>query len=239
MTPHPPRARPLLAVVLAIATCGLVYELLAATLASYVLGNTITQFSLVVGTYLSALGAGSYATRYVRGSAAQAFVLVELATALVGGLSGPLLLLAFAHTGLFRVALHVLVFATGVLVGMEIPLLLRILRDELAFKDLVARVLAWDYLGSLVGSVLFALVLVPRVGLVRTSALCGLVNALAALWSTALLRDALPRPGALRAATAATLALLTTSMLAADRVVALAERGAYACAHLARLARAA
>ena len=45
--------------VLIIATCGLVYELLAGTLASYVLGDSVTQFSLIIGVYLSALGAGA------------------------------------------------------------------------------------------------------------------------------------------------------------------------------------
>ena len=42
--------------VLIIATCGLVYELLAGTLASYVLGDSVTQFSLIIGIYLFALG---------------------------------------------------------------------------------------------------------------------------------------------------------------------------------------
>ena len=45
--------------VLIIASCGLVYELLAGTLASYLLGDSVTQFSLVIGIYLSALGAGA------------------------------------------------------------------------------------------------------------------------------------------------------------------------------------
>ncbi len=45
--------------VLVVATCGLVYELVAGTLASYVLGDSVTQFSTVIGVYLSALGLGS------------------------------------------------------------------------------------------------------------------------------------------------------------------------------------
>ena len=49
--------------VLIIATCGLVYELLAGTLASYVLGDDVTQFSLIIGIYLFALGAGAWLRR--------------------------------------------------------------------------------------------------------------------------------------------------------------------------------
>ena len=52
--------------VLGVATCGLVYELVAGTLASYVLGDSVTQFSTVIGVYLSALGLGSYLSRYVQ-----------------------------------------------------------------------------------------------------------------------------------------------------------------------------
>ena len=51
--------------VLIIATCGLVYELLAGTLASYVLGDSVTQFSLIIGVYLSALGAGAWVSSFV------------------------------------------------------------------------------------------------------------------------------------------------------------------------------
>ena len=34
--------------VLVIAACGLVYELLAGTVASYVIGDSVTQFSLII-----------------------------------------------------------------------------------------------------------------------------------------------------------------------------------------------
>src|SRR5215210_7558466 len=77
--------------VLVIATCGLVYELLAGTLASYVLGDSVTQFSLIIGIYLSALGAGAWLSRFVERDLARRFVDVELAVAVLGGASAPLL----------------------------------------------------------------------------------------------------------------------------------------------------
>ena len=49
--------------VIIIATCGLIYELLAGTLSSYVLGDSITQFSLIIGIYLFAMGVGSYLSK--------------------------------------------------------------------------------------------------------------------------------------------------------------------------------
>ncbi|HEX8336413.1 MAG TPA: hypothetical protein VF621_06760, partial [Pyrinomonadaceae bacterium] len=159
--------------VLVIATCGLVYELLAGTLASYVLGDSVTQFSLIIGIYLFAMGAGSWLSRFVEGDLARRFVDVELAVAVLGGFSAPLLFLTFAHLSYFQVVLYGLVFFIGALVGLEIPLLMRILKDHLDFKELVARVLAFDYAGALIASLLFPIFLVPRLGLVRTSLLFG------------------------------------------------------------------
>ena len=73
--------------VLVVATCGLVYELLAGTLASYVLGDSVTQFSLIIGVYLSALGVGAWLSRFIDEGLARSFIEVELGVALVGGAS--------------------------------------------------------------------------------------------------------------------------------------------------------
>src|SRR5258708_1075763 len=163
--------------VLVVATCGLIYELLAGTLASYVLGDSVTQFSLVIGVYLSALGVGAWLSRFVKKRLARAFVGVRLGVALVGGASGPLLFFGFGHLSWFHGLLFGIVFAIGVLVGLELPLLMRILREHLDFSDLVSRVLAFDYIGALVASLLFPLFLIPKLGLVRTSLVFGIVNA--------------------------------------------------------------
>ncbi|KAA5545975.1 polyamine aminopropyltransferase [Roseiconus nitratireducens] len=181
--------------VLVIATCGLIYELLAGTLASYLLGDSVTQFSLIIGVYLSALGVGSWISRYVETRVARTFIEVEIALALLGGLSAPILFVAFAHIAWFRILLFGSVFAIGILVGLELPLLMRILRDHLDFRELVARVLTFDYVGALVASILFPILLVPRLGLVRTSLLFGLLNAVVGLWGTYLLRPLLSQRG--------------------------------------------
>lgn len=173
--------------VIIIATCGLIYELLAATVSSYVLGDSVTQFSLVIGIYLSAMGVGSWLSGYLEKDLAKRFVEIELAVAVLGGFSAPLLFLTFANVTYFGLILYSMVFAIGVLVGLEIPILMRILKDELDFKNLVARVLALDYVGALVASLLFPIFLVPRLGLNRTSILFGLLNAGVGIWGTFLL----------------------------------------------------
>jgi spermidine synthase len=217
--------------VLVIATAGLVYELCMAAVASYVLGDSVTQFSTVIGVYLSALGLGAYLSRFIEHKLSERFVDVELATALVGGLSAPGLFFAFAQTGAFRLVLYVTVVAVGVLVGLELPLLMRILRRELAFKELVAKALTFDYAGALVGSLAFSLLLVPRLGLVQTSLLCGLLNALVGLASTWVLATTASEKQAMARARlrAAAIAVILLGLFAAgDRLLALAESQIYA-----------
>ena len=155
--------------VLIIATCGLVYELLAGTLASYVLGDSVTQFSLIIGIYLFAMGVGSWLSRFFDSELARRFIEVELGVAILGGFSAPILFLTFSRVSYFYVVLYLVVFGIGVFVGLEIPLLLRILKDEIEFKELVSRVLAFDYVGALVASILFPILFVPKLGLIRTS----------------------------------------------------------------------
>src|SRR5579884_2633570 len=95
--------------VLLIAACGLIYELIAGTLASYLLGDSVFQFSTVIGTYLFAMGIGSYLSRFLnRGLVAQ-FISIELMVGLVGGFSSSMLFLAFAYTQSFRLVLYLVV----------------------------------------------------------------------------------------------------------------------------------
>jgi spermidine synthase len=210
--------------VLIIATCGLIYELLAGTLASYVLGDSVTQFSLIIGIYLFAMGVGSWLSRFIEKGLARRFIEIELGVAVLGGFSAPLLFLTFAQVTYFYVVLYFLVFAIGVLVGLEIPLLMRILKDNLNFKDLVSRVLAFDYIGALFASLLFPILLVPRLGLVRTSLLFGIFNAAVGLWGTWLMRPLIKgNVTGLRSRASVVIVLLFIGIIKADSLTALAE----------------
>ncbi len=207
-----------------IATCGLVYELLAGTLASYVLGDSVTQFSIIIGLYLSAMGVGAWLSRFVEKGLARTFVEVELGVALLGGASAPLLFLSFAQLSYFHVVLYGVVFAIGVLVGLELPLLMRIAQDELDFKELVARVLTFDYIGALVASLMFPLFFVPHLGLVRTSLVIGMVNAAVGLWGTWLFRPLIHGPVlGMRIRGALVLLLLSVGIFKANALTRYAE----------------
>ena len=214
----------LLASVFVVAACGLVYELAAGALASYLLGDSVLQFSTVIGAYLFAMGVGSYLSRFFERQLPAYFLRIELLVALVGGLLPAILFIANAYTpGSFRFLLYGLVFVVGTLVGLEIPLVMRILKRNVALKDLVSQVLTFDYLGALAVSVAFPLVLVPQLGLIRTGLLFGLMNAAVALWALWLFRHELRHFKSHVVACLATLGVLGAAFAGADHITTLAE----------------
>ena len=224
--------RPLLVSVFIVASCGLAYELIAGALASYLLGDSVTQFSTVIGVYLFAMGIGSWLSKHVGGTSVSAllvrFIQIELLVGLLGGISAGLLFLLFTlHAGPFRFALYGLVLLIGILVGLEIPLIMRILKRDVAFKDLVAQVLTFDYIGALAVSVLFPLLLAPHLGLVRSALLFGLLNALVAAWALWLFRMQIGTITTLRWQCAGVIGVLGVAFGFAGSFVSLAEANLY------------
>ncbi|WP_231502252.1 polyamine aminopropyltransferase [Paracidovorax avenae] len=228
--PSPPQPAPrpldiaLLASVFVVAACGLLYELVAGALASYVLGDSVLQFSTIIGTYLFAMGVGSWLSRYFDRQLPAHFLRIELLVAVVGGALPALLFLANAYVpGAFRLLLYGMVLLVGMLVGLEIPLVMRILKRNVALKDLVSQVLTFDYLGALAVSLAFPLLLVPHLGLVRTGLLFGIFNAVVAVWALWLFRHELRRFRAHALACAAVLGALLAGFAGAEHITRLAE----------------
>jgi spermidine synthase len=214
--------------VLLIAACGLIYELVASTLASYLLGDSVLQFSTVIGTYLFAMGVGSALSRYLNRGLVYRFVSIELLLGIIGGFSSALLMFAFAFTEGFGLILYGLVIVMGILVGLEIPLLMRIVRERYAFRDVIAHVLTFDYLGALIASLLFPVLLVPHLGLVRAAMFFGLVNIAVALWTTFLFANQLVGARGLRVLCLLALCGLSVGLARAKQITATAEENIYA-----------
>lgn len=210
-----------------IATCGLVYELISGALASYLLGDSVTQFSTVIGVYLFSMGIGSYLSKFFTRNLISRFVQVEILIGLVGGSSAAILFLSFEHVTSFRILLYALVCITGTLVGFEIPILMRILKDHFEFKDLVSKVFTFDYVGALIASLLFPLVLVPYLGLVRSSFMFGILNVLVGIWTLYLLRNEVAWVAPLQSLALAVLVVLTMGFIYSDRIMGFAESTNY------------
>ena len=218
----------LLASVFVVAACGLVYELAAAALASYLLGDSVLQFSTIIGTYLFAMGIGSFLSRFFDRQLPAHFLRIELMVALAGGAMPAALFMANAYVpGSFRILLYGFVGIVGILVGLEIPLVMRILKRDVQLKDLVSQVLTFDYLGALAVSVAFPLLLVPQLGLIRTGLLFGLMNAAVAIWALWLFRHELRQFGAHVMACVLTIAALAAGFAGAERITKVAEDKLY------------
>ncbi len=226
----------LLASVFVVAACGLVYELAAGALASWLLGDSVLQFSTIIGTYLFAMGLGSYFSRFLTHQLVAQFLRIELLVGVLGGLMPALLFIGHAslpagHSGPFRVALYAMVLTIGVLVGLEIPLVMRILKKRFAkryaLSQLVSQVLTFDYLGALLVALAFPLFFVPHLGLVRTGVFFGLMNVGVAAWALWLFFAELPAPRVHALACAAAAAVLAGTFAFSDQLTTWAEDSFY------------
>lgn len=210
-----------------VATCGLIYELVIGALASYLLGDSITQFSTVIGTYLFAMGVGSYLSKYINRNLIYMFVKIEILIGLIGGFSATILFALFDHVSSFRILLYSLIFIIGVLVGVEIPLVMKILKDRVEFNKLVSHVFSVDYIGALLASLAFPLLLVPHLGLVRTSFLFGLLNAGVAFMTLILFNEEVKKGKALHAFSIFSIFILLMGFIFSSRITEFTEQMAY------------
>lgn len=175
-------AKPLLFAVGLIAICGIIYELIIGSISSYLLGDSVKQYSLTIGVFMSSMGVGSYLTRFFNKKLFDAFVFVEIGIGIVGGISAVSLFYAYGYTDIYSIIMYGMIIIIGLLVGLEIPLLTRIIEEnEKNLRTTIANVLCVDYIGALFGSIAFPLLLLPSIGEIRTSFLIGLINTIVAL----------------------------------------------------------
>lgn len=213
--------------VFVIATCGLIYELVAGALASYLLGDSVKQFSFIIGVYLFSMGVGSYFAKFIKGNLIDKFIEIEILVGIIGGISSVVLFILFNTLAHFEAVLYLFVFFTGCLVGVEIPLLMNILKDRVQFKDLVSNVFAFDYIGALLASILFPLVLIPQLGIVKTPLFFGLINISIAIFLCFYLKKELSKPVSLKVKSIAAFLLLVILFIFSDRILSFSEEKLY------------
>ncbi|MEL7183475.1 MAG: polyamine aminopropyltransferase, partial [Pseudomonadota bacterium] len=218
----------LLGSIFAVALCGIVYELIIGTVSSYLLGNSVYQFSLTIGFFMFAMGIGSYVSRFLEGNLIQWFIRIELLLAIIGGLCSISLFMLFPFAPwLYQVGKFTFISSIGFLVGLEIPILTRVLSERSTTRESIADVLSLDYIGALGGSVLFPMLLLPSLGLITSSFAIGLTNAAVALVSVIWLRDHLDAPRRMLAYVGATVFALFALTLLASRITAYAQDHLY------------
>ncbi|MTI68548.1 MAG: polyamine aminopropyltransferase [Firmicutes bacterium] len=174
-------ATPLLLAVFIIAICGIIYELIIGAISSYLLGDSVKQYSITIGLFMSAMGIGSYTTKHFQKNLFDVFISIELLIGLVGGLSAISLFFAYGYSEIYHLVMYITIIIIGILVGLEIPIITRIIEsEENNLRLTIANVLSFDYIGALLGSILFPIILLPNLGQIRTAFLVGFINILVA-----------------------------------------------------------
>lgn len=210
----------LLAATFLIAVAGLIYELIAATVSSYLLGDSIRQFSIVIGVFLFSMGVGAWGSKYV-GQAMRGFAWAQISLGVIGGFMAPVLFFAYAWNGAVAAPLYGMLIAVGVLSGMEIPLIARVLKDIGAPEFRFENVLSVDYVGALVASLVFPLLVIPHLGLMSASLVFGCLNLFVAGLSLYLFREFASRTQWVVWGLALAASLL--ALLQSERLVGVAE----------------
>ena len=167
----------LLVTIFIIAYCGISYELIIGGISTYLLGDSIYQFSITIGLFMFSMGLGSFLTKYLKNNLLELFILVEMILSIVGAVSGIALFVVYAQFYFaYKPVLYLFIIIIGALVGFEIPVLVRIMNTQEKVKESIANVLSIDYLGALFGAIAFPIILLPNLGLIRSALLIGLLN---------------------------------------------------------------
>lgn len=235
--PSPGRWRALLlAAVAACAACGIIYELALLTLSASLDGGGIVATSLIVAGYIAALGVGALAVKPLLAHAAVGFIAVEALLGIVGGLSAAALYVVFAFVDGSTWVLAVSTALIGGLVGAEVPLLMTLLQQGRTAEAAdagrtLANLNAADYLGALLGGLVWPFLLLPQLGMIRGAAAAGMINlAAAAVVAIFLLRQVVSMRRLVLAlcALAAAVGLLATLLLRSSDIETTSRQRLYA-----------
>ena len=164
-----------------IAGCSLIYELLISSLSTYLLGSGVVHYSVTIGLFLFFMGVGAWLAQYRRTKLLEGFIQIEIALGLIGGLSAVILYAVYAWSQYYYPAMLIVIAMISTMVGMEIPLLTRVIEKSRGIRQGLSDVLATDYVGALIASLLFPFILLPYLGHLLTAFAIGAVNLLVAL----------------------------------------------------------
>lgn len=178
---------------------GIVAEYVLSTLATYFLGNSVLQWTMILSTMLFSMGLGSRLSQYIHKDLLEKFIAIEFILSLLVSFCAVLAYQASAYAsqnyftgddaimGIHPfpydgVVIYTLSILIGILIGMEIPLVTRLNEAYESLQVNIANVMEKDYYGSLAGGIFFAFVGLPYFGLTYTPFILGSINLLVAAW---------------------------------------------------------
>ncbi|MBA4367773.1 MAG: spermidine synthase [Desulfobacterium sp.] len=164
---------------------GIVAEFVLSTLATYLVGNAIFQWTIVMSLMLFAMGIGSRFSRIFQKNLLDVFIFVEFLLSLICAMAAEFAYGLAAFTEHISLLIYFQALVIGCLIGIEIPLVTRLNEEYEELRINISGVMEKDYYGALLGGLLFAFLALPYLGLTYTPIILGSVNFLVAsflLW---------------------------------------------------------
>lgn len=220
--------RLLMLTTLIISGCSMVYELIISAVSSYLVGDSTLQYSITIGLYMCALGLGSFLSKFLRRDLWCWLARVEIGIGVIGGLSSLALFLANLYLESYALVMYVEIILIGTLAGLEIPLLTRIIQeDSKELRVTLSSIFSFDYIGGLIGSIAFPMLLLPHLGYFATAFLAGACNLFCAVLICFSYRKKIRKGTPYRIISVCLLVCMAVGMLFAENISRTIEGGLY------------
>jgi len=175
------RIGPLLKIsIFATGCAGIVAEFVLSTLATYLSGNAVFQWTIVMSLMLFSMGVGSRLSRVFKTQLLKTYILVEFCLSIMCSASAILAYSLYTYISQIHLVIYVLALIIGGLIGLEIPLVTRLNESYEELRSNIASVMEKDYYGALLGGLFFAFFALPYLGLTYTPIVLGAINFLVA-----------------------------------------------------------
>lgn len=220
--------RLLMLTTLIISGCSMCYELIISAVSSYLVGDSTLQYSITIGLYMSAMGLGSYLSKYLKKNLFDWFVVIEIGVGIIGGISALMLFLANLYLESYQLVMYTEIIVIGTFVGVEIPLLTRIIEnDNENLRVTISSIFSFDYIGGLIGSIAFPLLLLPKLGYFATAFLTGTMNIFAATIIIYKYSDRIKNAALFKAVTAVLFVCMMLGAMFSENISQYIEGGLY------------
>ena len=220
--------RILMLTTLIISGCSMVYELIISAVSSYLLGDSTFQYSVTIGLYMFALGIGSFLSKYIKKDLFNSFAMVEICIGLIGGTSSLVLFLANLYIESYACVMYIEIILIGTLAGLEIPLLTRIIEeDRNELRLTLSSIFSFDYIGGLIGAIVFPMLLLPHLGYFATAFLAGAFNLICATVIIFSFKNRLKKSFLFRIASVVLLVIMAIGMVFSENISRVIESGLY------------
>jgi spermidine synthase len=143
---------------------GLVNEYILSTISSYILGNSIEQFSITIAIMMLFMGIGGYIQQFVDDKfLIEKFIFIEIMLAIIGSFAPIAVYAIFGYMeNHFNLFLYFFIATIGFLIGFEIPFVARINQQYTKnLKTNIAFIISADYVGAFIGALIWVFLLLP------------------------------------------------------------------------------